>query len=76
MKILIDILIGVAITLVVGVVIYVAAIKPGLDVSYVCYDYNTELGKSRYVEVINCEYKDDQYHCEEGVYNDCHEGSF
>ncbi len=76
MKLLIDILIGVAIALGVGFLIYVAAVKPTLDVSYVCYEYSTELGKSRYVEVTNCEQKEFNYQCEEGVYKYCHEGKF
>ncbi len=76
MKLFIDILIGVSIALGIGFLIYVGAVKPGLDVSYVCYEYSTELGQSRFVETTNCEPKEFNYQCEEGVYKYCHEGSF
>lgn len=76
MKLFTDILIGVSIALGIGFLIYVMAIKPTLDVSYACYEYSTELGQSRFVEVTNCEQKEFDYQCEEGTYKYCHEGGF
>lgn len=65
-----DLIISVSLVLVVFAIISLVTYEQ----PYSCFDSTVRPGYGQYIEVTGCEWNGQQYQCDQGIYNYCHEG--